>query len=42
MAPNGQVVVSVPVNGAKTLPIGTIKGMIDKTGMTVESLITLL
>jgi predicted RNA binding protein YcfA (HicA-like mRNA interferase family) len=35
-------VVSVPVHGAKTLPIGTIKGIIDKTGMTVEEFINLL
>jgi predicted RNA binding protein YcfA (HicA-like mRNA interferase family) len=35
-------VVSVPVHGAKTLPVGTIKGIIDKTGMSVEEFIKLL
>ena len=41
MAPDGRVV-SVPVHGAKTLPVGTIKGVIDKAGMTVESFTKLL
>jgi antitoxin HicB len=31
LAPDGRVV-SVPVHGAKTLPLGTTKGVIDKTG----------
>jgi predicted RNA binding protein YcfA (HicA-like mRNA interferase family) len=35
-------VVSVPVHGAKTLPVGTVKGIIDKTGMSVEEFIDLL
>jgi predicted RNA binding protein YcfA (HicA-like mRNA interferase family) len=34
-------VVSLPVHGAKTLPIGTIKGIIDKTGLTVDEFIKL-
>ncbi len=35
-------VVSVPVHGAKTLPIGTIKGIIDQTGLSVAEFVALL
>lgn len=35
-------VVSVPVHGAKTLPIGTIKGIMDDLGMGAEELVRLL
>jgi predicted RNA binding protein YcfA (HicA-like mRNA interferase family) len=41
LAPDGRVV-SVPVHGAKTLPLGTTKGVIDKTGLTVEEFTKLL
>jgi predicted RNA binding protein YcfA (HicA-like mRNA interferase family) len=35
-------VVSVPVHGSKTLPVGTIKSVIDKAGLTLESFRELL
>ncbi|MCD6028941.1 MAG: hypothetical protein K0S78_1115 [Thermomicrobiales bacterium] len=41
LAPDGRVV-SVPLHGAKTLPLGTTKGVIDKTGLTVEEFTKLL
>ena len=41
LASDGRVV-SVPVHGSKTLPVGTIKGVVDKTGMTMEAFIKLL
>jgi predicted RNA binding protein YcfA (HicA-like mRNA interferase family) len=39
--PSGKIV-SVPVHGSQTLPIGTIKGIIEDTGMSVEEFTELL
>jgi predicted RNA binding protein YcfA (HicA-like mRNA interferase family) len=39
--PEGRIV-SVPVHGAKTLPVGTIKGIIEDIGVDVETFIRLL
>ncbi len=39
--PEGRIV-SVPVHGAKTLPVGTIKGVIEDIGVDVETFIRLL
>jgi predicted RNA binding protein YcfA (HicA-like mRNA interferase family) len=39
--PEGRIV-SVPVHGNKTLPIGTIKGIIDQTGLDVAEFAMLL
>ena len=39
--PTGRLV-SVPVHGAKTLPVGTIKGVIEQSGLSVEEFVTLL
>jgi predicted RNA binding protein YcfA (HicA-like mRNA interferase family) len=40
-SPDGRVV-SVPVHGAKTLPVGTIKRIVDRVGLSVEEFIELL
>lgn len=40
IGPDGQRV-TVPVHGAKTLPVDTIKSIIDQSGMTVEEFVQL-
>lgn len=39
--PTGRIV-SIPVHGAKTLPVGTIKGVIDDLGVSIEEFVRLL
>jgi len=39
--PTGRIV-SIPVQGAKTLPLGTTRGVVDDLGLSVEEFVRLL
>jgi predicted RNA binding protein YcfA (HicA-like mRNA interferase family) len=40
--PGHRYLLSVPVHGNKTLKPGTLRGLIDSSGMTVEQFVALL